>query len=180
MGNLKKTFEKEIVKDLQNKLGLKNPMAVPRVLKIVINMSSKDFLSDKKNLEQAKEELSFVSGQKPKVTRAKESVAAFKLRSGDPIGLTVTLRGKKMFDFFEKLVKVVLPRTRDFSGIEVRSLDGRGNLTIGFSEHTTFPEIEPGKVEKLRGLEVTVVTGAKDSEMAKVLLEAMGMPFKKS
>lgn len=179
MSDFKNVFEKEIVKQLQDKLEVKNPMAVPRLQKIVVNTSSKEYLTDKKSFEKASEELAIISGQKPKVTRARISVATFKLRAGDAIGLQVTLRGGRMYDFFERFVKIVLPRVRDFSGISDGAFDGRGSLSIGFSESTVFPEIDPGKVDKVRSLQITIVTDAKNKEQAKILLVAMGMPFKK-
>ena len=179
MTNLKDTFEKEIIKELQSKLGIKNPMAVPHLVKMMVNTSMKEFLQDKKNLEKTSEELALITGQKPKVSKSRVSIASFKLREGDEIGLTVTLRRGKMYDFFERLVKIIFPRMRDFSGIDERSFDGRGNLSVGFSEHTAFPEIDPGKVDKLRGLQVTIVTNAGSDGKAKALLEALGMPFKK-
>lgn len=179
MADLQHTFEKEMVKQIQGKLGSKSTMAVPRIKKIVLNTSSKELLQDKKNFEKAKEELMLLSGQKPKITKARLSIASFKLIKGNEIGLIVTLRGKRMYDFFEKLVKIVLPRVRDFRGISATAFDGRGNLTIGFSEHTVFAEIDPGKVDKIRSLEVTIVTDAKDDTKAKVLLETLGMPFTK-
>lgn len=180
MADLKKKFETEIVKKLQDRLGIKNPMAVPRVVKIVVNTSMKDFLADKKNLEKAREDLSLITGQKPMTARARISVATFKLREGDEIGLKVTLRGVRMYDFLEKLVKIVFPRVRDFSGISTKSFDGRGNLTVGFTENTVFSEIDPGKVDKIRSLQVTIATNAKNDEKAKVLFEEMGIPFRKS
>lgn len=179
MANFKDIFEKEIKKDLQQKLGIKNPMAVPKLEKIVINTSTRDFLVDKKNIELAAEDLKLIGGQKPRVARARLSVSSFKLREGDKIGLMMTLRGKRMYDFYEKLVKIVFPRVKDFSGVDPKSLDGRGNLSIGFSESIVFPEIDPGKVEKFRPLQVTIVTTAKDNEQARVLFEATGMKFKK-
>lgn len=179
MSDFKKKFEKEIVAKLQEKLGVKNPMAVPRLRKIVVNMSSREFLGDKKILEAARQDLSLITGQKPKVARARTAVAAFKLREGDQIGLVVSLRGKRMYDFFEKLVKIVFPRVRDFSGVRRQSLDERGNISLGFSEYTIFPEIDPGKIDKIRGFEITIVTNAKDRHMAEVLFEEMGIPFRK-
>ncbi len=179
MVGFKQTFDTEIIKDLQGKMDIKNPMALPRLDKIIINSSSKEYLQDKKNFEKASEELSIITGQKPKVAAARLSVASFKLREGDKIGLVVTLRGKRMYDFFGKLVKIVLPRVKDFSGIDLKSFDGRGNITIGFSEHTVFPEIEPGKVDKIRSLQIIIVTTAGDDKKGKILLEAMGMPFRK-
>src|SRR3990167_7264553 len=174
MTNLKHKFGKEIIQKLQERLGIKNPMAVPRVVKIMVNTSMKDFLVDKKNIEKAREELTLITGQKPKTSKARISVATFKLREGDPIGLSVTLRGTRMYDFLEKLVKIVFPRVRDFSGISEKSFDGRGNLSIGFTENTVFPEIDPGKVEKIRSLQVTIVTNAKNNEKAKMLFEEIG------
>ena len=179
MANFKKTFEEEIVKKLQSKLDIKNPMAVPRLTKIVVNESTKEFLSDKKNMEKAREELSLITGQAPKTAKARVSVATFKLREGDQIGLSVTLRGKRMYDFFEKLVTIVFPRVKDFNGISDKAFDGRGNLSIGFTESTVFLEIDPGKVDRVRSLQITLVTNAGDNNKAKILLEEMGFPFKK-
>lgn len=142
-------------------------------------MGLKEALNDKKVLEQANSLLSHISGQKPKVTKAKKSIASFKLRAGDPIGLMVTLRGKRMHDFFKKLVSIVLPRVRDFHGISEEGFDGRGNYTIGFQEALVFPEIDPAKIERVLGLEVTIVTTAKNDEEGKRLFEEHGMPFKK-
>lgn len=179
MSDLKQLFTTEVTPQLQEKMGVKNAMAVPRLNKIVVNASSREYLQDKKNIEKAKDEMTEITGQKPRVTKARISIATFKLREGDQIGLSVTLRGKRMYDFFEKLVKIVLPRVKDFSGISEKAFDEKGNITIGFSEHTVFPEIEPGKVDKIRSLQLTVVTTAKNSRDGKLLLEAMGMPFKK-
>ena len=178
MSDFKAKFEKETVKSLQDKLGVKNPMAVPRLVKIVVNTSMKDFLVDKKNIERAKEDLTLITGQKPKVAKARISVSTFKLREGDEIGLMVTLRGHRMYDFFEKLVTIVFPRVKDFNGVK-ESFDGRGNLSIGFTENTVFSEIDPGKVDKIRSLQVTIVTDAKEDQKARVLLEEMGVPFRK-
>ncbi len=171
--------QKQLQKDLQEKLGIKNPMALPKLVKIMVNESNRDFLQDKKNIERAREELSLITGQKPKTSKARVSISTFKLREGDQIGMTVTLRGSRMYDFFEKLVKIVFPRVRDFSGVDSKAFDGRGNLSLGFTESTVFPEIDPGKVDKVRSLQVTIVTNAKNDEEAKNLLEAMGMKFKK-
>ena len=179
MSKFKEQFKKEITKKLTERLNVKNPLDVPRLVKIVVNKSTKDFLADKKNLEKAAEDLVLITGQKPKVARARVSVATFKLRKGDEIGLVVTLRGARMYDFFEKIVKIVLPRVRDFSGIAPNAFDGRGNLSIGFTENTVFPEIDSGKVDRVRSLQVTIITNAGDNERARVLLEEMGMRFKK-
>lgn len=180
MSDFKKKFEQETVKKLQERLNIKNRLACPRVLKIVINTSMKDFLTDKKNIERAREDLTLIAGQTPKISRARVSVATFKLREGDEIGLSVTLRGTRMYDFLEKLIKIVFPRVRDFSGVAAKAFDGRGNLSVGFTENTVFPEIDPGKVDKIRTLQVTIATNAGDNEKGKVLLEEMGFPFKKN
>jgi len=178
MSDFKKQFEEEKLAKLMEKLGIKNPMAAPRVVKIVINASMKDFLTDKKNIERMREDIGLITGQLPKTSRARVSVATFKLREGDEIGMTTTLRGKKMYDFLEKLVKIVLPQVRDFAGIDAAAFDGRGNLSIGFSETTNFAEIDPGKVDKVRSLQTTIVTTAGDDTKGKALLEELGMPFR--
>ena len=179
MDNLQSRFKKQIANELQKELGLKNAMAVPTISKIVVNMGVKDAILDKKNLEKASAILSQVTGQKPKWAAAKKSISSFKLREGDKIGLVVTLRGKKMYDFFERLISVVLPRFRDFHGVKKVSFDGNGNYTLGFIESTVFPEIDPGKLDKIQGFEVSIVTTAKDDKKGFALLKAMGMPFVK-
>ncbi len=179
MSNLQDKFKKEIAKKLQTDLGIKNYMALPKLSKIVINMGVKDALADKKNMEKATEILAQISGQKPKVMKAKKSIASFKLREGDEVGLVTTLRGKRMYDFYEKLVAIVFPRLRDFHGVDRKSFDGHGNYTLGFVESAVFPEIDPGKVDKIQGLELSIVTTAKDDKEGMALLEALGMPFKK-
>lgn len=171
--------KEEQQKELKEKLGIKNVNAVPRLSKIVINMGVKDALSDKKNLEKANAQLSKISGQKPKTTRAKKAISTFKLREGDEIGLAVTLRGKRMYDFYEKLINIVLPRLRDFHGVRRTSFDGRGNYTLGFDETTVFPEIDPSTVDKAQGLEIVMVTTAKNNNDGMALLESLGMPFEK-
>ncbi len=177
--NLKEKYNKEIVKKIQEKLKIKNLMSVPVVKKIVINMGVKDAVADKKSVEKMAEIMAVITGQKAKVTKAKKAIASFKLRIGDPIGLVVTLRGKRMYEFYDKLVKIVLPRVKDFRGVGRNSFDGQGNYTLGLSEYSVFPEIDPGSVEKLQGLEIVIVTSAKDKEESYVLLEEMGMPFAK-
>ena len=177
--NLQEEFNKEVSKKLQEELSIKNPNATPRLTKIVVNMGVKDVLTDKSNLEKALGVMAQITGQKPKVTSAKKSIATFKLREGDKIGLMVTLRGKRMYSFFEKLIKIVLPRLRDFRGVSVKSFDESGNYSLGFSEDTVFPEIEVGKVDKLQGLELTIVTSAKNRKEGEALLRALGMPFSK-
>ncbi len=179
MSNLQDTFKKEIAEKLQTTLGIKNPMSVPKLSKIVINMGVKDALSDKKNMEKASQVLGQIAGQKPRVMKAKKSISTFKLREGDEIGLVTTLRGERMYDFYEKLVSIVFPRLRDFHGVKRESFDGRGNYTLGFVESAVFPEIDPGKVDKIQGLEITIVTTAKNDREGLALLEALGMPFKK-
>ena len=182
MDNLQSRFKKQIANELQKELGLKNVMAVPTISKIVVNMGVKDAILDKKNLEKASAILSQVTGQKPKWAAAKKSISSFKLREGDKIGLVVTLRGKKMYDFFERLVSVVMPRFRDFHGVKKVSFDGSGNYTLGFIESTVFPEIDPGKIDPPaggQGFEVSIVTTAKNDKNGFALLKAMGMPFVK-
>lgn len=179
MENLQTRYTKQISKELQEKLAIKNPMATPRLIKLVVNMGVKDAVADKKNIEKATAAMVQITGQKPRVAKAKKSIAAFKLREGDPIGVAVTLRGKRMYDFFEKLVAVVLPRIKDFRGLSRTSFDGRGNYTLGFSEQTVFPEIDQAAVERIQGLEIVMVTTAKTNEEGFALLEALGIPFAK-
>ena len=177
--NLKETFQKTIAGQLKEKLGIKNVMAIPKLSKIVVNVGVKGAVEDKKNIERAAEFMQQITGQKPKLTKAKQSIAAFKLREGEKIGVMVTLRGKRMYGFYKKLVNVVLPRLRDFHGVSKNSFDGKGNYTLGLSEHIVFPEIDPGKAERISGLEITIVTTAKDNKEGHALLEALGMPFVK-
>ena len=179
LNTLQEKFNTEIVKQLQESLGIKNVSAVPALSKIVINMGVKDALADKKNIEKAAESLAQIAGQKPRVMKAKKSIASFKLREGDEIGLMVTLRGKRMYDFYQKLVTIIFPRFRDFHGVKKESFDGRGNYTLGFTESTVFPEIDASKVEKIQGLEISIVTTAKDNTQGFELLKALGMPFVK-
>ncbi len=179
MGELQRKFQEEIVPKLQKSLGIKNPMAVPRVVKVVINMGVKDALSDKKSVEKAGEIIAQITGQKPKITAAKKSIASFKLREGDKIGVVVTLRGKRMYDFLTKIISVTLPRLRDFRGMRKTSFDRHGNYTLGFSEYAMFPEIDPGKIEKVQGLEVNIVTSAKNDAEGIALLQSLGMPFER-
>lgn len=179
MTNIQKKYKEEIMSKLQEKLDIKNSMAIPKLSKIVVNMGVKDALSDKKNIERARSVLSQITGQKPKTTKAKKSIASFKLREGDEIGMTVTLRGKRMNDFFEKLIYVVLPRLKDFHGLRKTSFDKRGNYTLGFSEFSVFPEIDLGKIDKIQGLEISVITTAQNDQEGQTLLEMLGMPFEK-
>lgn len=179
MSELQKKYKEEIVKELEKDLAIKNPFAVPKLVKIVLNIGLGEALQDKKVLDKAAEQLSAISGQKPLRTYAKRAIASFKLQKGDVVGLKVTLRSGRMFTFLEKLIKVVLPRIRDFRGVSDTSFDGRGNFTLGFSEQIVFPEIEYGKIDKIRGLEVTLVTTGKNKSQTRLLLEKLGMPFKK-
>lgn len=179
MSSYKKEFETKIKADLKKKLGFKSVMAVPEVEKIMVNTSMKSFLQDKKSIQRAAEELAIITGQKAKVSKARTSIATFKLREGDKIGLSVTIRGKRMYDFLEKLISVVFPRVKDFSGIDLKAFDGRGNISVGFSEQIVFPEIDPGQTEAVRSLQITIVTSARNNDEGKALLEAFGMPFKK-
>jgi len=182
MSNLQDKFNKEISLNLQKNLDIKNPIAVPRLKKIVVNIGVKDANLDKKNIEKASLMLSQITGQKPKGTIAKKAISGFKLRQGDQIGLMVTLRGKRMYDFFEKVVVIVLPRFRDFHGVKKESFDGRGSYTLGFTESTVFPELDLGKIDQAigrQGLEVSIVTSAKDNKQGFELLKALGMPFAK-
>ncbi len=179
MDSLQQQYQKVIVPKLKEELKAKNVMSTPRLLKIVINMGVRDAVADKKNIERGERVMTQIAGQKPKIARAKKSIASFKLREGDAIGVVVTLRGKRMYQFFDKLVKVVLPRLRDFHGVRRTSFDGRGNYALGFSEYAVFPEIDPGTVDRVQGLEITFTTSAKNDEEGLALLSALGMPFAK-
>ncbi len=177
--SLQTKYQQEIIPKLKEDLKLSNVMAVPRVQKVVINVGVKEALSDKKILDSVSQQLQIITGQKPSTRLAKKSIAEFKLREGQPIGLTVTLRGKRMYDFLEKLVTIVFPRVRDFRGVPTDSFDGQGNYSVGFREQIVFPEIEYSKIDKIRGLEVTITTSAKNNDEGWALLKALGMPFKK-
>jgi len=177
--NLKKKYQEKIAPKLAKELGLTNALAAPRIEKIIINIGLSEAMENKKALESAGNDLAVITGQKPKVTKARQSIAGFKLRAGQPIGLMTTLRGQRMYDFFEKLVTIALPRLRDFQGVSLKSFDGQGNYTLGIPEQIVFPEIDYAKVDKVRGLEITIVTNAKTNEKAKRLLELLGMPFEK-
>ncbi|MGI6690098.1 MAG: 50S ribosomal protein L5 [Clostridiales bacterium] len=174
---LKERYIAEAVPALTQKFGYKNPMMVPRLEKVIINMGLGDCKDNAKALENAVEELSLIAGQKPVVTKAKRSIANFKLREGMSIGAKVTLRGKRMEEFFDKLVSIALPRVRDFRGVSPKAFDGRGNYALGVREQLIFPEINYDKVEKIRGMEMIFVTTAKTDEEAKELLSLLGMPF---
>ena len=174
---IKEKYLSEAVPALQQKFGYKNVMQIPRLEKIVINMGLGDCKDNAKALELAVEELTTIAGQKPLVTKAKKSIANFKLRSGMNVGAKVTLRGDRMYEFADKLVSIVLPRVRDFRGVSTKAFDGRGNYSLGVREQLIFPEIEYDKVEKIRGMEMVFVTTAKTDEEAKELLRLLGMPF---
>lgn len=175
---LRDRFHKEIAPALQKELALKNPMAVPRLHKIVVNMGVGEATQNAKILDPAVGELGQITGQKPVVTRAKKSIAAFKVREGMPIGAMVTLRGDRMYEFLDRLLNVVLPRVRDFRGVSTKSFDGRGNYTLGLRDQLIFPEIDYAKVDKLKGMNVTIVTTAKNDTEARALLRSFGMPFR--
>lgn len=179
MNTLKQTFNQNIIPSLQKELKLDNPLAVPRLTKITINTSSAEFHHDKDLLEKTILWLSAISGQKPKTARAKKSIATFNLREGDTIGLYVTLRGERMYHFFQKLVNIVLPRTKDFQGVKPTSFDSRGNYTLGLNEQIVFPEVDYDKIGRVQGLEIVISTSARDSQSALKLLTALGMPFAK-
>lgn len=179
MAELKKTYNKEIKGKLEKDLGISNPMAVPQLAKIVVNIGVRNAVGDKKGVEVVSDILRQITGQKPKVTKAKKSIAQFKLRQGEKIGVMVTMRGKRMYDFFEKLVNVVLPRIKDFHGVKKDSFDPRGNYTLGIVEYSVFPEIDTGKIDRIQGLEISIVTTARDKKEGQALLTALGMPFQK-
>jgi large subunit ribosomal protein L5 len=176
---LKEKYFKEIVPMLMKKFGYKNIMEVPKIEKIVVNMGVGEAVQNIKALENAMNDLSLITGQKPSVRRAKRSEAGFKLRKGMPIGAKVTLRKDMMYDFLDRLISIALPRVRDFRGLSPRSFDGRGNYNFGLSEQVVFPEIDYDKIDKIRGMNITIVTTAKSDEEAKALLEAFGFPFRK-
>ena len=175
---LRVRFEKEVAAALQKELDLKNPAAVPRLNKIVVNMGVGEATQNAKILDPAVNELGQITGQKPVITRAKKSIAAFKVREGMPIGAMVTLRGDRMYEFFDRLVSIVLPRVRDFRGVSTKSFDGRGNYTLGLHDQLIFPEIDYAKVDKLKGMNVTIVTTARSDDQSRALLKHLGMPFR--
>jgi large subunit ribosomal protein L5 len=178
MPQLKEFYEKEAVPKLINAFDYKNIMQVPRLKKVVLNMGLGEAIQNIKLLDSAAEELKIIAGQKPVITRAKKSIAAFKLREGMPIGCMVTLRRNRMYDFFYKLVNIALPRVRDFRGISGKAFDGRGNYSLGIKEHMIFPEIDFDKIDRIKGLNISVVTSAETDEEGKELLRILGMPFK--
>jgi large subunit ribosomal protein L5 len=175
---LKEKYTKEIKPALLKELGLKNTMAVPRLEKIVLNMGLGEATQNVKVMDPLMADLGLITGQKPVVTRAKKSIAAFKVREGMPIGAMVTLRGEKMYEFLDRLISTALPRVRDFKGVSTKSFDGRGNYTLGVRDQLIFPEIDYSRVDKLKGMNVTIVTTAKDDQQAKALLQHFGLPFR--
>ena len=177
---LEEKYLTEVAPQLKARLGYENVMRLPKLKKIVLSIGLGEAIQEAKALEAAEKDLGTISGQHPVTTRAKKSISAFKLRAGVPIGMMVTLRGVRMYDFFDKLVTVVLPRFRDFRGVSRDSFDGRGSYSLGIKEQIVFPEIDYDKVDKIRGLEVTIVTTAKNDDEARTLLELMGMPFRRA
>ncbi len=178
MSHLKALYSNEIILKLMDRFGYKNVMQVPKLTGIVLNMGLGEAIQNIKILDSAVQELGLIAAQKPVVTRARKSIAAFKLRAGMPIGCKVTLRGVRMYDFFTRLVNIALPRVRDFRGVSPKGFDGRGNYSLGIKEHIIFPEIDYDKIDKIKGLNVSIVTSARTDEAGKALLELMGMPFR--
>jgi large subunit ribosomal protein L5 len=177
---LRERYKKEVASALTEAFGLTNPHQAPRLEKIVVNVGVGEALDNAKALDAALEDISTICGQRPLITRARKSIANFKLREGRAIGIKVTLRGERMWSFFDRLINVALPRMRDFRGVSPNSFDGRGNYTLGLREQLIFPEIDYDKIDKIRGLEVTIVTSAPNDEQGRALLESLGMPFRRS
>lgn len=178
MSRLKKIYKETVVGDLTKTFGYRNKMQVPKIMKIVINMGLGEATQNPKIVDTCAEQIGIITGQKPVITKAKISISNFKLRQDTPIGCMVTLRGDRMFHFLDRLVNVALPRVRDFRGVSRKGFDGRGNYTLGIKEQTIFPEIHYSKIEKIRGMNITIVTDAKTDEEGRELLKKMGMPFK--
>jgi large subunit ribosomal protein L5 len=179
MAKLHNFYKDNVVSDLQKQFGYTSVMQVPRIEKITLNMGVGEALADKKVLEHAASDMALISGQKPVITKARRSVAGFKIREGYPIGCKVTLRGARMWEFFERLVTIAIPRVRDFRGLNAKSFDGRGNYSMGVREQIIFPEIDYDKVDKVRGLDITITTSAKSDEEGRALLSAFNFPFRK-
>ncbi len=175
---LRERYDKEIVAGLKEKLGQTNPHAIPKLEKIVINMGVGDAFNEKKHLEEALDALTLIAGQKPIVTRARKSIAGFRLREGMPVGCKVTLRGKRMYEFLDRLISLALPRVRDFRGLNPNAFDGRGNYSIGLSEQMVFPELNPDKYTRTQGMNITIGTTAESDDDARELLRRFGMPFR--
>ncbi len=180
MARLREKYKNEVAPALAKEFEIKNPMAIPKIEKIVVNMGLGEASANAKILDVATEELKTITGQKPVITKAKKSIAAFKLRQGMNIGTMVTLRGDRMYEFLDRLISVALPRVRDFRGISSKAFDGRGNYTLGVREQLIFPEIDFNKVDKTRGMNITIVTTAGVDDQARALLKAMGMPFRQN
>lgn len=180
MARLKEIYHKEVVPAMIEKFGYKNPMEVPKLDKIIVNMGLGEAIQNVKILDNAAQELSMIVGQKPVITKAKKSIATFKLRQGMSIGCRVTLRKERMYEFYDRLVNINLPRVRDFRGIPPKSFDGRGNFALGLKEQIIFPEIDYDKIDKIRGMNIVVVTSAKTDDEARELLKLLGMPFRAS
>lgn len=178
MARLKEKFENEILPELQEELGIKNPMAVPRVTKVTVNMGVGDAKQDAKALDEAMEELAVITGQKPRLNRARKSIAGFKIREGMPVGCSVTLRGLRMYEFLDRLISIALPRIRDFRGISPKSFDGRGNMSLGVREQIIFPEVDYDSITQIRGLDIAITTTAKNDEEGRALMAKLGMPFR--
>ncbi|MBF0376063.1 MAG: 50S ribosomal protein L5 [Desulfamplus sp.] len=176
--SLKEIYEKEVIPELKKTFGYQNAMQIPMLEKIVLNIGLGEAIKNVKLLDSAAADLTLIAGQKPVITKARKSIAAFKLRMGMPIGCMVTLRGEKMYDFLNKLINIALPRVRDFKGISGKAFDGRGNYSLGIKEHIIFPEIDYDKTDSIKGLNVSIVTTAKTDEEGKTLLKLFGMPFK--
>lgn len=170
-------YRTDVVPVLKKEFGIDNAMAVPKIEKVVLNMGVGEAITNVKIVEAAAEELTKIAGQRAVITKARKSIATFKLRAGMPIGCRVTLRGERMYEFLDRLLNIALPRVRDFRGVPTRAFDGRGNYTLGIKDHLVFPEIDPGKVDKSKGLNVTIVTTAGSDDRARVLLRELGMPF---
>jgi len=179
MNRMKEQYQKEVTPALMKALNLDNVMQVPRIQKVVVNIGMGEALDNPKALDAAVNDVALITGQKPVVTKAKNSIANFKLREGRTIGVKVTLRGEKMWSFLDRVLNVVLPRVRDFRGVSPDAFDGRGNYTLGLREQLIFPEIEYDKIDKIRGMEITIVTSARSDDHAAVLLQMLGMPFRK-
>ncbi len=180
MARLFERYQKEIVPQLKKKLGRDNLLSLPRLQKIVVNMGVGKALQDKSRMEQSAEQLSFITGQRAQIRKAKKAVSGFRLREGNEIGCRVTLRGRRMYEFLDRLISVALPRIRDFRGVNPRSFDGHGNYSLGLSEQSVFPEIDPDKVTFVQGMDVTFVTSTKSDDEARELLRSFGMPFREA
>ena len=177
---LKEKYRAEVAAALQEKLNLDNPMQIPRMDKIVVNMGIGEGITEPKQIEAAMEELAIITGQKPRLNRSRKSIANFKLRQGNAVGISVTMRGDRMWEFFDRLVAVAIPRVRDFRGLNPKSFDGRGNYSFGVTEQLIFPEIDYDKVTAVRGMDITICTTADSDEQARALLEAFGFPFRRT